>query len=46
MPERCGYDFKCINFKHNCETDILSIQANIIQVRMLEDLIGGESTLV
>ena len=25
-PEGCRYDFKCVNFKHKLEIDILSIQ--------------------
>ena len=29
FPGRCGYDFKCVNFKHSLGIDILCIQANI-----------------
>ena len=44
--ERCGGDFKCVNFKHNLCIDILSIQVNITLEWMPEELVDGKWTLV
>ena len=44
-PRSCGHDFKCVNFKHNLRTDILSIQINIMLDWITEDFFGDKSTL-
>ena len=41
-PGRCGSDFQYVNFKHNLGIDILSIQENITQEWMPEDLVDGK----
>ena len=46
FPEKCGWDFKCVKFKHNLKIEILNIQVNITLEWMPEDFIGDKSTLV
>ena len=40
-PGICGFDFKCVNFKHNMGIDIRGIQININLEWMPEDLLDG-----
>ena len=40
-PGRWGWDFKCVNLKHNMEIDIFSIQINIIPEWKPEDPVGN-----
>ena len=40
----CGSDFKRVNFKHNMETDILSIQVHIVLKWIPEDLVDNKPT--
>ena len=42
-PGRWGWDFKCVNLKHNMEIDIFSIQINIIVEWKPEDPVDGTS---
>ena len=45
-PQRkCGYDFKCVDFKHNLGIDIFSIHVNITLELMPVDLIDSKLTL-
>ena len=45
-PEKCGCDFKCVNYKHNLGIDILSIEINITLKWKTKDLVEGKPTFV
>ena len=45
-PERCGNAFKCINFNHNIEIDIFSIQVDIALEWIPKDIVDDNSEMI
>ena len=39
--EKCGCDYKCVNYKHNLGIDILNIQVSITLEWTHDDFVDG-----